>query len=252
MPPELVARVLESASKDLVLVGGQALAFWMDYFDVPPPTMTEPAITRDVDFFTPDPANTAPLRAFANAIHGRPDIRDIRALSPLIGSAVANAGDGRLYIVDLLHDVVGVDREQVDAKAVPVEIAGALIRVMHPLDVLQSRSANLHQLAEKQNDQGRLQLRLAIEVARAFLSDQMKDTAEWDDYADLVHDLGNLARSDAARKNAARHGLHVADALPAWLIDLEVFRDRQWPHLRQLMSPQYADRCEALWNARGK
>ena len=172
------------------------------------------------------------------------------ALSALIGSAVAPTDDGRLYIVDLLHDIVGLDRQDVAANAVPVHVpdSGVTLRVMHPLDVLQSRNANLHLLPEKQDEAGQLQLRLAIEVARAFLEERM-ESAQWDDIADFVHTVGQYAREDAARKNAERYSVHLADAIPAWLIDLDVFWEKQWPHLRQRMSRQHAERCEDLRRA---
>lgn len=245
MPEELVERVLRSAPPGVVLIGGQALAYWMAYYDIDAPEGGAPAISRDVDFFTPDPENWAPLKAFARAIHGRAEKRDIRALSALIGSAVAPTGDGRLYIVDLLHDVIGLDREHVTANAVPVFVPGTDIelRVMHPLDVLQSRNANLHSLAEKQDNAGKLQLRLSIDVARAFLEQQM-ESAAWDDYVDAIRTVGQYAKEDAARKNAERYGIHLADAIPAWLIDLDVFWEKQWPHLRERMSPEHAEKCE--------
>ncbi len=251
MPRELVERVLASAPPDVVLIGGQALAYWMAFYDIHAPESTVPAISRDVDYFTPDPANSAPLKAFARAIGGRAEVRDIRALSALIGSAVAPAGDGRLYIVDLVHDVVGLDRDHVGANSVPVSVPGTdiTLRVMHPVDVLQSRNANLHSLAEEQDDAGQLQLRLAIEVVRAFLEERMA-SAQWDDIADFVHSLGQYAKEDAARKNAERYAIHLADAIPAWLIDLDVFWEKQWPHLRERMSPEHAQKCEELRRSR--
>lgn len=40
--------------------------------------------------------------------------------------------------------------------------------VMHPFDLLKSRLANPHELRDKQTDKGAAQLRLAIDVARAY------------------------------------------------------------------------------------
>jgi hypothetical protein len=73
MPPDMVQRVLASAGEDVVLVGGQALAFWADRYGVSaPPRM--PAISRDVDFFTRSSSNTDPVKRFANAIGGTAEI----------------------------------------------------------------------------------------------------------------------------------------------------------------------------------
>jgi hypothetical protein len=255
MPLAMVRRVFESASPDLVLVGGQALAFWAGYYDVPEPDGLGPAISRDVDFFTADAANSAPLRAFARAIGGRSIIQEMEAVTALVGSAVATAGDGCTYNVDLVHQVVGLDRAEIDEHAIEVPLADsdARFRVLHPVHVLQSRNANLHKLVSKQNEIGCKQFALAIAVARAYLQDRI-------DAISGLHGLGERQREraslsairrvleyagdDAARKNAERYGLHLADAIPAWCITAPAFWEQQWPHLRQRMSPAYAQLCE--------
>lgn len=251
MPPELVQRVLEHAPADVLLIGGQALAYWMGVYDVRAPSDADapPAISRDVDFFTPSAANTGPLKEFALALRGNAAVKDIRALSALIGSAVAPAEDGRVYNVDLLHAVVGLKRDRLEANAVEVSLPGGhALRVMHPLDVLQSRNANLYSLVEKQDETGQLQLRLAIEVARAYLEEQFDAIAKSQERRraifDLIRPVTDYAAEDAARKNAERHGIHVADAIPAWRIESDVFWEKQWPHLRMRMSTDYADQCE--------
>jgi hypothetical protein len=255
MPLELVQRVVESAPTDVVLIGGQALAYWMGFYDVRAPASTAPAISRDVDFFTPNAGNSEPLKQFARAIRGRAEVNDIRNLSPLIGSAMAPAEEGRVYNVDLLHDVVGLKGDRIEANAVRVPVPGTtcVLRVMHPLDVLQSRNANLHSLVEKQDEVGQLQLRLAIEVARAYLEEQIEAiakntsaTAEQRHRAvfDAIRIVSEYATEDAARKNAERYGIYLANAIPAWLIESNVFWEKQWPHLRNRMSPDYVDQCE--------
>jgi hypothetical protein len=255
MPAELVQRVLESASPDVVLIGGQALAFWMGYYSIHAPNNVSPAISRDVDFFTSDAANVEPLRRFARAIRGREEIQDQRALSALIGSAVAPAEEGRIYNVDLLHTVVGLKRESIEANEVIVSVPGtdATLQVMHPLDVLQSRNANLYTLAEKQDDAGRLQLRLAIDVAREYLGERIFEVVEDADLSDserqrlILDEIGivsDYSREDAATKNADRHGIHLADAIPTWRITSDLFWEKQWTYIRGRMSPEYADMCE--------
>ena len=259
MPAELVRRVLECATADEVLVGGQALAYWMDYYNIRMPSSGAPAISRDVDFFTRSAANIEPLKRFARALHGREEVNDIRNLSALIGSAIAPAEDGRVYNVDLLHDVVGLKRDMLEANAVSVPLPGtsAVLRVMHPLDVLQSRNANLHSLAEKQDEAGQLQLRLAIDVARAFLEEQINAITENRDVTkqecrraifDVIGTVDDYSKEDAAKKNAERFGIFLADAIPAWRIESDVFWNNQWSHLRERMSPDYACQCEEWAN----
>lgn len=246
MPPGMVQRVLDQATGDVVLVGGQALAFWMGHYGIRQPAGLGPAISRDVDFFTSRAGDESPLVRFAQAIGGQAHPTPGHGLSALVGRAIAPAGDGRIYNVDLLHRIVGVARSHVQENAVEVDIGGGrTLRVLHPIDVLQSRNANLHELAEKQDEAGRLQFRLAIEVARRYLEEAI-DRAK-DDRAALriIADVAGYAKEDAARKNAERHGVFLADAIPAWRIASPAFWERQWPRLRGLMSPGYAMECES-------
>lgn len=261
MPRDMVLRVLGAAGPDLVLVGGQALAYWMDYYGVSESLGSAPAVSRDVDFLTLDPAGRDPLRAFARAIGGQPAFATPEAITALVGSAIAPAEADRVYNVDLLHRVVGLAREDVFDDAAVVTLPGVqtTLRVMHPLDVLQSRSANLHELPEKQDDVGRLQLRLAIAVARRYLEDTLSSLEREADAAGsedarrksargalkAIRPVAEIAAGDAGRKNAQRHGIHVADAIPAWRIRTADFWTRQWPHLRRHMSPGHAATCEA-------
>jgi hypothetical protein len=244
MPPDLVARVLASAGEDVVLVGGQALAFWMARFGIRDPE-DRPAVSRDVDFLTADAANVAPLHRFARAIRGEARILGERAITALIGSAIAPAGEDRVYNVDLLHAVIGLEREAVMENAMTVTTRdGTRFRVMHPLDLLQSRNINLHKLRDKQDALGQLQFRLAIEVARAQLELDI-DAAE-DERAvfDAIAPVDEYSAEDAARKNTERYDAHLADAIPAWRISSPVFWSKQWQFLRARMSPTYAAECE--------
>lgn len=255
MPADMVRRVLAAAGTDVVLVGGQALAFWMDRYGIEPTDTSVPAVTRDVDFFTHDAAQGRSLHAFAKAIGGQPAFATPEAITALVGSAVAPAEPGRVYNVDLLHSVVGLDRRTLLENAVRVELPALAseLRVMHPLDVLQSRNANLHVLAEKQDAVGQMQLRLAIEVARRYLEETIDDIESRKPAArtgeravlDAVASVAEYASEDAAKKNAARYGIHLADAIPAWRIRSAAFWSRQWPHLRKRMSPAYATHCES-------
>ena len=256
MPPEMVRRVLEAAAQDVVLVGGQALAFWMDHYGVSQGPSGDPAVSRDVDFFTREATNSRPLFAFARAIGGRAEVQEVEAITALIGSAIAPAGGELIYNVDLLHSVIGLDRTHIEANAVVATLPwlDATVRVMHPLDVLQSRNANLHVLKAKQDEAGRRQLQLAIEVGRAYLEEQIdaiERNAALSEHDreraifDVIGAVDQYSAEDAGRKNAARYGIFLADAIPAWRISSPVFWSKQWQFLRARMSPEYARSCEA-------
>lgn len=255
MPAEMIRRVLESATQDVVLVGGQALAYWMSVLDIQQPDEIGPAISRDVDFFTSNAADTTPLTKFARAIGGRSYVERIESLSSLIGSAIAPAEDERIYNVDLIQKVVGIERTEIEKHAIEVQLpdGNGTIRVMHPIHVLHSRNMNLHKLVEKQDEMGVLQFRLAIAAARAYLELRIDGIEARSDISDSEREraiFGTIRRvteyssDDAARKNAERYGVHLADAIPAWRIASPAFWKKQWPHLRDRMSQEHARRCE--------
>ena len=142
--------------------------------------------------------------------------------------------------------VVGIEGDGVRKRAVAVQPAGRpAFLVMHPLDVLRSRVANLHKLPAKQNEKGKTQLALAIDVGRAFLHEQSRTTNSAataqgrSPIQDYVSAIEKMATEDAGRKIAQRHGLYVADAIDPHLIPPGPFWTKRWPGLEKLMSPAY-------------
>lgn len=246
-PPETVQKLLDAAGPDLVLVGGQALAFWVSHYGVNLRDSAVPAISNDVDFLSRSAADRESVRRFASAIQGQAIYPNKSALTALVGQAVLNVSDDEYINVDVVFKVIGLRGETVRKRAVKNAAAGdrQAYFVMHPLDVLQSRLANLYQLQDKQNDKGRMQLALAIDVARAFLQSEARAAAPVDVAAGrgsiqrFVSAIERMAMEDAARKVAKRYDLHVADAIDPRIIPAGPFWTKRWPALSKLMSPGY-------------
>jgi hypothetical protein len=245
-PPQTIERLLGAAGEDLVLVGGQALAFWARWYRVANPDPALPAITNDVDFLTLSAADKDSVRRFADVIKGQVLFPRQRALTALVGQAYREISEQEYLNVDVIFKVIGLKAADVRKRAKKIAPQdGAAFLVMHPLDVLYSRAINLYELADKQNDKGRMQLALGIAVARAFLQDAAKQATPAETAAgrspiqSYVSAIERMAIQDAGRKVAKRYDLHVADAVDPHLIPAGPFWTKRWPALSKLMSPGY-------------
>ncbi|MDB5871056.1 MAG: hypothetical protein JWQ07_498 [Ramlibacter sp.] len=248
-PPATIHKLLDAGGDDLVLVGGQALAFWVDRYGVSHQNFDLPAISNDVDFLSRSAGDKDSVVRLAAAMKGQTVFPNKRALTALVGQAVLDISDDEYINADVIFKLVGLEGETVRKRAVKITRGKGrpAFLVMHPLDVLHSRMANLCKLSDKQNDKGRMQLALAIEVGRSFLRAQALEINASDTAAgrsplqDYVSAIERMAVEDAGRKVAARHGLHVADAIDPHLIPPGPFWTKRWPGLRKLMSRTYAE-----------
>ncbi len=245
-PLPLVKRLLGAASENEVLVGGPALAVWIVKYGLQLPADI-PVVTRDTDFLAQSAAATTSVEKFARAINGKATFPRRLDMTALVGQVELAVSDTTYINVDVIFQLIGLDPAQVLARAVRVELTGATtFLVMHPLDLLKSRLANLHERRKKQNDKGVAQLRLGIDVARAYLREQAARYSAAETGAGrspiqtLVSEIERLAVDDAGRKVAKRWGVHVADAIDPSLIPAGAFWTRKWPGLKSLMSAEYA------------
>jgi hypothetical protein len=241
---EQLERILSATGARMILIGGQALAFWAAYYRVPPPII---AITKDVDLLAL-PSRDVDLigsrddvKRLANSLSATAHFPNERALTALVGQVRKHLPSGDYINIDVLHRVYGdITNKAIESRAVDVDTGAGRVRVMHPMDVLQGRLENVHGIPEKQDEHGRAQLELAIEMTRHFLADIAQQGAEKKRPPVLAHvsRIEKMATSDAGRKVAHRHGLFVADAIdPAPLAQVASFVTRKLPQLLELMSP---------------
>lgn len=235
--PELLARILELAGTEMILVGGQALAFWAAYYSVPAPAI---AVTKDVDFV----GTRADVERLARGLGGKATFRRRRDLTLLAGQIEKDLPGGDYINIDVLSRVYGdVTTESLAKRAIVAESPAGKFRVMHPMDVLQGRLENVYGLVEKQDEHGIAQLQLAITTVREFLRDITSQEAERQGICErpvsLQHlrRIETLARSDAGRKVAKRYSVHVADAIdPLPFLHIKSFAAKKLPQLLLLMS----------------
>lgn len=248
MPLPLVAALLREASSqqgNLILVGGQSLAYWMGRYGLSL-AIQLPAVTRDVDFLALDAANRRSVERMAIALAGTAVFPAEHSLTALIGQAVREVpGQSEFLNVDILCKVFKIDKKEIAEWAINVEWQGSVIYAMHPLHVLTSRLHNLYQLPNKQNDLGEAQLRASIEVMRAFSREVCTTVADNATARGTMllyaRKIEHLARLDAGRKVALRRGIHVADAIEPEAMDDTNFWLHKVPRLLAHMSEEHQE-----------
>ena len=237
VPPELLERILTLAGTDMILVGGQALAFWSAYYQTPAPTI---AITKDVDFL----GTKADVERLARGLDARAVFPAKKAVTLLVGQVLKDLPGGGYVNIDVMFGVHGdITTQAITGRAVLAENPAGRFQVMHPLDVLQGRLENVYGLPDKQDEHGVAQLRLGIDIARKFIADIASQEAPGANDSSRPVTLRHLARierlalSDAGRKVAKRYGVYVADAVdPTHIMHIKHFVSKKLPQLLKLMS----------------
>ena len=209
-------RFLSSVGTDMVLVGGQALAFWMDRYGI---DAQGAAISNDGDVL----GQVARARELAQALKAAVLVPDPTALTSLVAQVRVPVRNGKVRNIDVLHllyTVSGLRKsteftKQVMQRAVQAQWRGGkTIRVMHPLDVLESRVHNAAGLLQDKGPHVLTQARWAIAVARAAVLRVARSEQPGEErIGQLIQRVFKLARSRAGRQLLKDHGIDVLDAI---------------------------------------
>ena len=223
-----VRAILRICSPAGLLVGGQALAFWADHFDVTRPSGLASCITSDADFIG-DSMLAIKLGKELGWTTWVPALDDA---TPQTGKVTRRLRDGSVKQVDFLSGVAGLTTKDLSRRAVEIEIDGiGSLRVMHPIDVLDSRIQNLHLLAEKRNAAGVAQAQLAVAAARAFVRNEVSIRGERVSLR-LLERIVDIACDIAALRVFLLYRIDPLEAVP-----LDAFRTtsslhrKRWPQV---------------------
>ena len=207
-----------------MLVGGQALAFWLAWFKIEFSDGPRVYVSSDADFL----GFLKHVEAFSRAIGGKAVYPPKRGLSALLGTAEKSAG-GRFAGVDVLHKVVGLDADAVRKRAIEVthpRDPSLRFLVMDPVDCLVSRFENLRQIAQKQNEIGVWQAKKAIAVCRAYLGELIRLGGERKAIKAATA-LFRLAGSATGLQALAKYGLDIVAGIPIVRFSNDTFKREQ-------------------------
>jgi hypothetical protein len=227
--PSIFAEILERlapVAHDVVLIGGQAVSFWTTrYMDrVPELQRDAPYWTKDLDFC----GTAAQARECARLIGGHCREYTVADRSPC--TAIIQLGELQ---IDFLKVPYGVrDAEQVHAHSVPYQYG----RVMHPMHMLQSRTANVAELPSHQTERHRKQLRAAVLCVREVLLDTLAQSASEPSAIRsalrMSESIFDLAAAPAGVCAYVEQGLDVLDAVVLDPRLPKAFREVRYPQAK--------------------
>jgi hypothetical protein len=235
-----VRQILENSSEDAVLVGGQALALWSQIYHVVPPNELSGGISADVDFI----GSLSAAKTVGRALNRSGGSWKLHAVDPDDATpqtaklSLTVKGEGYKEI-DFLGAIVGVNTDQVKTRAVEMKLRDLSkgVKIIHPLDLLASRLHNLANIPEKRDAQSVAQVRLAITIVRAFIS-QAHSTLQERDVFPFVEEVRRIALNKKLGRVYYEYGFDVLSAVPVELFKNEGFLAQRWPQIRTLVAEQ--------------
>lgn len=227
-PRDAAALVAQTRSDHAVLIGGQAVAFWIEYFGI---KSRLPALTRDIDYL----ATIAEARRVSTRLKIPHKLRTATLDDHTPNSAVISVeldGYPEPILIDYLANIVGVDSGAIKKSAADVEFEGEKIRVLHPLHLLQAKIWNLYRLEDKRNPEGIEQARLAIEIVAAFIEQSKMPRRE---LLKTIETIGKFAATAPARFAADKYQFDCLKAIPRSIFKEGVlpaeFHNKRWPQI---------------------
>ena len=227
-PEDAALLIGQTRSENTVLIGGQAVAFWIRYFNI---HAQLPALTDDIDYLgTKAEARRASARLKLPHTLKIATFDDNTPNSALL--SVALKGYPEPVLIDYLASIIGVESKAIEKSAVVVEFEGEPLRVLHPLQLLQSKIWNLYRLEQKRTPEGIEQARLAIRIAAAFLERAKMSQRE---LLAAIEAIGRFVPTVPARFAAEQYGLDCLTAIPVSVfregVLPEDFHKKRWPQI---------------------
>lgn len=219
-------RLLELA-QDAVLVGGQAVAFWASFFNVPVPPALGSYVTKDSDFL----GNRADVTRIASGTQGAALYPHQRGITALVGQVRIDLSQVEYLNIDVLHRIVGFDdSDSIRKRAQEVALGRARFKAMHPLDCLKSRLENLHKVAEKKSGAGAAQAELAARIVGRYI-ETMLEAGKERLALKAIESVAKMAFGPAGRFAFGSFGIDVLEAVPVKRISNRKFLDVRWPQI---------------------
>ncbi len=239
---------LERIADLVVLVGGQAVNFWAELYAsrVPAINREAPFTSKDIDFC----GDVRAVRICADRLGGTSRIATMDDHTPNTGVVTFVDDDGIKRTIDFLESPLGLRAEEVQRLAIPAEIldatrraTGPLFRIMHPVQVMESRVHNAMTLPGYDSPAALKQLRLSVICLREFIRDVI-DSERIRVALTLNERIFTFCLEDRdGRQVHAKHGVDPFEAVGADDDRLPAkFRETRYPQMKQELASRRARR----------
>jgi len=218
-------------------VGGQALAVWAQVYEIQPVGELSRNVTTDADFI-----GTSKIALELKRALGPPwKMRKADPDEPgeQVAKVFAAVPDEGLKQVDFLSGILGLETDGVKRRGVEITLGdGLTIRVLHPLDVLESRLRNLDGIPAKRNEIGVAQATLAVQVARAFIDGCVDNDRRVLKAA--LQRIEQIVLDQRLSSVAWKYEIDVLAALPVDRIPFHEFQTKQLPGILARLERRHA------------
>ena len=198
---EVLGKLGASRLKSLILVGGQAAAFWIVKYEIADPRRVT---TKDIDVFLSERRPGVAVEC-AKDLSGEllivkePRVPDVARVRFSVGGV-----ELQIDFLRSLHGIAASDLMSSKLGIMDERASGKILHVMHPVLALASRLFNTFELPGRLTEENLSRLRFSVEAVRAYLTDQIS--------------VGSAMRQDVLPSIERIHGLAVhRTGLTAWL-----------------------------------
>lgn len=226
---QIIESVLEHAGNE-ILIGGQAIAYWARLYKL------DFIGTKDIDFL----GDAQAARMLADQLQADIHIPSWDDHTPNTAAVIISTNTEDNYEVDYLGSVIGLDEKQITKRALTVQYGNKILKVMHPIDCLDSRIANLSLLKDKQTEAGVQQADTAIQIVKQFLLGHETSKNSDERYLlNMAERLIDITLSHNGRRVFARWNIDTLETIPKEIMP-DAFIRHRWPRILQEVTDKRA------------
>lgn len=233
--PDDFRAVLEKIPKDCPLVGGQAVAWWANRYDIRPDG--QEVTSRDIDFW----GSREDLEVLARRLKRPPIWPNAYEMTVWVGAVELSIG-GKKSLAEMIHTVPGLDTNEPGQASVLEKIAGRKLSVLSPVSLV---LAKLHALRhfDQTERQDRIHLIVVLEACQSYFREllgagQVRVALHEVERLIRVHGLKAMKKLERAHKFVVLSAVPIAAFQESWAkskagapdrVRLENFLQKRWP-----------------------